>query len=89
MAQPGQQSILIGDRVRSYTWPGLSDREYLTGIVVGYCQIAGLPRLIIEAESRTTHGQADPCQRRFLEPLDGIVKVTDAVRRSRSLYRVA
>ena len=89
MVQRRQQSILIGDRVRSYAWPGLSDREYLTGVVVGYCQIAGLPRLVIEAESRTTHGQEDPCKRRFLEPLDGIVKVNGVLRRAQALHRVA
>jgi hypothetical protein len=76
MAKRGQQSILIGDCVRSYAWPGLSDCEYITGTVVGYCQIAGLPRLIIEAESRTIRGQLDPCRRRFLEPLDGVTKIS-------------
>jgi hypothetical protein len=89
MAQRRHQSILIGDRVRSYVLPGMSDHDYITGIVVGYCQIAGLPRLIIESESRTTRGQEEPCRRQFLEPLDGIAEVSSAPRPPQKLHWVA
>ena len=89
MAQRRQQSILIGDRVRSYALPGLSEHDFITGIVVGYCQIAGLPRLIVESESRTTHGQEDPCRRKFLEPLDGIASVRSVPGQPLKLHQVA
>jgi hypothetical protein len=89
MAQRRHQPILIGDRVRSYVLPGMSDHDYITGTVVGYCQIAGLPRLIVESESRTTHGQEEPCRRTFLEPLDGIAEVRSAPRPPLTFHQVA
>jgi hypothetical protein len=84
-----QPSILIGDRVRCYALPGVSKHDYITGIVVGYCRIAGLPRVTVAAESRTTHGQEDPCQRRFQEPLESIAKLGSPPGSSLKLHQVA
>lgn len=86
MAQRGCSSILIGDHVRSYILPGCSDSDYITGTVVGSCAIAGEPRLIVKAVSRTTHGQEDPCTRLFFEP-PGCVVPAGALKPT--LHRVA
>lgn len=89
MAVRRQPPLLIGDRVRSYALPGVSDSDYITGIVMGTCEIGGLPRVIVESVSRVTRGQADPCRRIFFEPREGIVFLGKAQAFLGVMHRVA
>lgn len=70
-------SIRVGDRVRSYDLPGLSDQDYVTGTVTGHCLLAGLPRFIIQSVSVTVHGQEEPCTRVFYAPAHCVVGEED------------
>lgn len=81
--------IRIGDRVLSYELPGISDQDYIMGRVVGTCVLAGIPRFMIESESLTVHGQADPCRRTYFAPVSCVVSVTDHARIASDLHRVA
>jgi len=89
MVQRRHPSILIGDRVRCYALPGVSESDYITGIAVGLCELGGTLRVIVEAESRVTRGQADPCRRRFFEPMGSVVSLGPPARPLPVLHRVA
>lgn len=69
--------IQVGDRVRSYDLPGLSDRDYVSGTVTGHCLLAGIPRVIIQSASLTVHGQEEPCLRIFYAPVHSVVSEQD------------
>ncbi len=69
--------IQIGDRVRSYDLPGLSDQDYVCGTVTGHCLLAGIPRFIIQSMSLTIHGQEEPCRRVFYAPVQCVVSELD------------
>ncbi len=77
MFRPRHEAIRIGDRVRSYDLPGLSDQDFISGIVVGTCLLAGIPRFIIQSETQTVHGQEDPCSRTFFAPAHSVVNERD------------
>ena len=85
MFKRNRKSILIGDRVRCYAFPGVSDLDFITGVVVGHCSLAGLARLIVAAESQTRSGQEEPCLRTFFEPIGCAVNVGNPVRRAIAL----
>lgn len=82
-------SIRIGDRVRSYDLPGVSDIDFITGIVVDSCILAGLPRFIIESTSLTIHGQEEPCRRTFYAPTQCVVKEEDLIHPPAEIRHVA
>lgn len=84
-----QHSIRVGDRVRSYDLPGVSDQDFITGIVVGSCVLASIPRFIIESVSLTVHGQEEPCFRTFYAPAQCVVNEQDFTRTRTELHHVA
>lgn len=65
--------IQVGDHVRSYDLPGLSDQDFVSGTVTGHCLLAGIPRVIIQSVSLTIHGQEEPCLRTFYAPAHSVV----------------
>jgi hypothetical protein len=72
--------IKIGDKVRSYDFPGVRDDCYMEGTVIGFTEIEGCNRYIIATDRYVLEGKFHTAAvRRVYPPVNGTPKLFGGV----------